>query len=824
MLKGVVILLLIILGGVIFFSIYNMVRKEKPVLTTVESEKPTLPEVCMLVGGMKANAMEGYLQQMDEVSMRDGITPITTDRELQLQIQPYDRTIRDVSYEVTDLTDGTLVENGTVADLEQDDTEITGKFVLQTPILMNQEYGLRITLTGGNGEEIYYYTRILQTGTEDFSPYLSFSEEFYQTALDKNRIEELTDYMESSADAANQTFHEMDISASLDQVSWGDLAPELVLEAVPEICEITQNTVSVKLEYVIRADGDSGEPEEYTVKDFFRMRNSEEKMYLLDFYRETNQIFTAGASAAYETGLNLGIGSPEPQIAESSSGNIAAFVVNGDLWTYNSKSGLAARVFSFRDAEGENDLRTEAQNYAIQIKNITDKGNVQFLVYGYFSSGQHEGQAGVALYQYDAAQNVQEEKLFIPLQKGFDWMRQNLGKTAYCTDDQLYLFLGTELIRADLQDGSYAVVQDALSPENYLASDSQKMAAWTDSGEETAASATLMDLETGEQIELKAPEGEKIRLFGFMNEDVVYGLVREEDILTDEAGNVVSGMYRLCISSADGQIAKDYQRDGLYITDVTNEENQLSLTLGSRTENGYTDAGSDHIMNNVSAQKKVTVSSIVTDKKETQVTISFAETEQAAELTAAYAEYLPSTEEQPELQLELPEELSQENMYYFVYGRGELLSVETQANRAIQKADEAAGTVLDSHQKYIWQRAGWADEYKINLDAVPQAVLTAGTMDASALQEALGDGYSVVNLSGCEKEDVYYLINQGYAVFGKTGEGESVLIVGYDLYNIWVYDPTAEDQMKAIGTNDSTEMFADAGNVFLGYEKNTAGV
>ena len=50
----------------------------------------------------------------------------------------------------------------------------------------------------------------------------------------------------------------------------------------------------------------------------------------------------------------------------------------------------------------------------------------------------------------------------------------------------------------------------------------------------------------------------------------------------------------------------------------------------------------------------------------------------------------------------------------------------------------------------------------------------------------------------------------------KTGADTSVVIVGYDEYNTWLYDPVKKETYP-YGMNDSTDLFQKAGNVFITY-------
>ena len=54
------------------------------------------------------------------------------------------------------------------------------------------------------------------------------------------------------------------------------------------------------------------------------------------------------------------------------------------------------------------------------------------------------------------------------------------------------------------------------------------------------------------------------------------------------------------------------------------------------------------------------------------------------------------------------------------------------------------------------------------------------------------------------------------AVIALTPTGESVVIVGYDMFNTILYNPATKETYY-YGINDSTNLFNSAGNVFYSY-------
>ena len=84
--------------------------------------------------------------------------------------------------------------------------------------------------------------------------------------------------------------------------------------------------------------------------------------------------------------------------------------------------------------------------------------------------------------------------------------------------------------------------------------------------EYASSSLTVMDLNSGEQRVEEAGNGQKIRALGFINEDLIYGLARDEDIVTDAAGNTTFAMHNVRIQNFEGEIVKEYQQDGIWVS------------------------------------------------------------------------------------------------------------------------------------------------------------------------------------------------------------------------------------------------------------------
>ena len=136
----------------------------------------------------------------------------------------------------------------------------------------------------------------------------------------------------------------------------------------------------------------------------------------------------------------------------------------------------------------------------------------------------------------------------------------------------------------------------------------------------------------------------------------------------------------------------------------------------------------------------------------------------------------------------------------------------------MKRADTQTGVVLNRAQQYVWERGNKKTKLQMNIEDVPESIRTAN-WKKKELQDSLGDMGTVIDLTGCTLDNVLYEVSAQRPVIAKTGENSSVVIVGYDEYNTYLYDP-ATGQISPYGMNDSTVLFESAGNVFLTYIEN----
>ena len=772
----------------------------------------TLPEVMVKIGSTQANKMYGYRQQMQTDFMRGSITPLDTTKKVSFEINPYADTVTGLAYEVRTSDGSKVMENRKIKNLTKEDNGcLSTEIEIGSDLRMNQEYSMQITLDTSEGE-VYYYTRVVSRTQLNTEAYLQFVKDFSTKCLDKEQADTLTGYLEAEDISGGTNYNNISISSGLSNISWGSLSPKLYMEGVPLIDDINETTASITLDYQVSAQDDEGKTEIYDVTEFYRMRYTETRIMLLDFKRSATKVFDPSQKVVSDAGLLLGVRDKNVTYASDSSGKIVAFEQDGDLWSYAPSSGKITRIFSFRKEE-DNDSRYVRNEHDIKIIRVADNGDVDFVLYGYMNRGVHEGYSGVCVYHYNSDRNVVEEKVFIPSTESYEFLKEDLGTLTYVNkNNQLFLLFAQKLYQVDIETGTSQVLEEGIKQNHFVVSDTKAHAAWLIESGDDAGKIREIEFDSLKTRDISPESGKNLRALGFMNEDLVYGILSDEDILTDANGHETEGISTFRIESFKGKVKKEYRQDGLYITNVTVGSTMMEFELSAKSgETSYVAQKKDTIMNNKkAAANTVKIELISASRTGVRVKLVFNTTKQTDSPLTMYAKVSSSDRKDIVLDTQIPQETA-----YYVYGQGGLNGIYTDPAKAVLRADTLGGVVLNRTQQYVWERGNKKTKMQIDTEGIPEIVLQ-GTYDIKTLKKSLKKTGTVIDLSGCSLDSVLYEISAQRPVIAKTVADTSVVIVGYDEYNTWLYDPVKKETYP-YGMNDSTDLFQKAGNVFITY-------
>lgn len=805
----VLVLLLVFVGAVVLFE--KLVNQSTP-SSAQDMENSTFPLVYMQNKGISYNCLHGYACEMDVTNIRDTVTVLGDSHELDIQIQPFSANVESVSYEVLSLDGTESLENTKVVQLKEESNYLTTTLKIQNNMLLNQEYILKLQVTTG-GRDVYFYTRLLLEDGLHLEAYLNFVTGFYEKCVNKTDEATLGSAVEPDETTDQKdTLAEMDIHSSVNRLMWGSLNPQIYYKPTPSLVDINGTTASFVLDYRISAINSEGTTEIYNVKEFYRLRYTDTRVFLLDFTRSTDEIFSAEGTVLNSKGINLGVTSQDVEFAIDEKRNVAAFVQEDELWTYQINAGRMTRVFGFPQKENM-DYRDFYDKNNIKILRVDSDGNVWFCVSGYMNRGRHEGENGIAVYYYEDASATVEEILFVKTMESYDMLKLDIGALAYITEkaDNFYLLLQGVIYRIDLATREYERVVDGINTECYTVSDSNRYVAWLKEGARFDSQTLYrMDLETGSVQEITCDVSDRIRPVAFMGEDLVYGVAHAADIDTTHEGSEVFPMYRLAIVGSDGEERKSYEPGTAYVLSVEQSENMLVLSRVTRTENGYEATTEDYIVSTDTGEEVATgTTTQASSVKESEVILRLGTTIRDTTVQTVNAKLLVDESTQ---EISIPTNKNREKLYY-VYAGGSLESVWTTAAEAIQRADEKVGVVINDEKEFVWERGNRAETAKISVDKIPQAI-QSGVMDLDTLESQLGK--VVIDLTGCTLEQVLYFVGNRHPVLAWTGT-ETVIITGYDDYGNLILLKPGETETYFYGPEDSKAMFEAAGNQFMTY-------
>ena len=769
------------------------------------------PEVMIDMNGTLINRMYGYAQPMQTDFTRDSVTPLDTSKKLTFKVNPYDSEVQSFSYEIRTSDGSKVLENKKIKNLSKEDRYLSVDVEIGSDLRMNQEYSMQIALEMKKSTA-YYYTRVVSRSQVHASDYAAFVKYFCEACLDKNSADALGSYLEPKTTGASTNYSGININSSLSEVSWGTLAPQLRQEGIPVIKEINETTASVTLEYQITSQNENEETEIYDVKEFYRMKYQDTRIYLLDFRRSANQVFDGILPVCSDDGIILGVRDKNVEYMMNDAATVIAFVQEGDLWSYSPGNEKINQIFSFRKAE-DGDFRDSRTQHDIKIVRVTDEGDIDFVLYGYMNRGSHEGYEGIGVYHYNHDKNVAEERAFIPVSESFEFLKKDLEKLSYVNEkNELFLILAKNLYKINIEDNSSEILEKGIKNANFVSSDNNDHAAWLVSEGDEKGNIKEIDFDTC-KTRLIAPQKEqKLRTVGFMNEDLIYGILDKSDILKDEEGHKSVGIRTLRIEDFDGNVKKEYQKDGFYITDISVGDTLIEFELSAKSgDTSYVAQKKDTIMNNKKAAANTVRTELVSASRTgVRVKLVFNMTKQTDSPLTMYAKVSSTDKKDIVLDTQIPQETA-----YYVYGQGELDSIYTDPAKAVQRADTLGGVVLNRAQQYVWERGNKKTKIQIGTEELPD-ILLQGTYDIKTLKKSLKKTGTVIDLSGCSLESVLYEVSAQRPVIAKTGTNTSVLIVGYDEYNTYLYDPVKKETYP-YGLNDSTDLFQKAGNVFITY-------
>jgi hypothetical protein len=428
-------------------------------------------------------------------------------------------------------------------------------------------------------------------------------------------------------------------------------------------------------------------------------------------------------------------------------------------------------------------------DFAIEILSTDAKGNTMFIVYGYMAKGAHEGQVGVALYSYDYEKNSVNELVFVPSDKPYNIFKDSVGKFAYMTSENLlYFMIGNSIYTVTMDSNEYMQLVTGLTAGNYIINEYNNILAWNENASVyDASSIRVIDVDAKKDYTIEAEDGDRVKVIGFIGNDLVYGVAHAADIYTDAAGQSVFPMYKINVvlyeedeetetSAEENDGIETYEKSNVYITNVTISENVMTFTRKTKNEDGsFSDLEEDKYVNRKGEDKEiVTLNTISTELKKMEVVLKLAYTITSDNDFSSASMGNISFVTANTLNLEQSEYIT--NPYY-VYGASGLEGIYRSGAEAITYANSIFGTVVEDNGELFWGRVNKPELAKLTDTTAIVA------KNYTSLESVMADtAIRAIDISGVDFSAVLYYGTVNLPVLTTIPDYGCVILSAYSGY------------------------------------------
>ena len=171
-----------ILSAVFILAIivFSFLNNRGSIDMTADMETATLPTVSFVSEGYKMNLLVGYKNEMRLPTMRDTITPLTIDGNVELNIQFYGQKVSSLVYEVYSL-------DGEQRIFKKTEEKVKEKMQLSIGDVLgeNTEAVLKLTLHINEKTPVYYYTRVVRSEEYSIKECLDYAQLLHTNMLER---------------------------------------------------------------------------------------------------------------------------------------------------------------------------------------------------------------------------------------------------------------------------------------------------------------------------------------------------------------------------------------------------------------------------------------------------------------------------------------------------------------------------------------------------------------------------------------------------------------------------------------------------------------
>ncbi len=844
---GRVVTRILVLICIFFGSIFvvNKIHNAGVEEVSVEMEQATLPIVYVRYDETFINTLHGYTGKVDTTYFRDTITPMDYGQTIELWADQGSENYDGYEYELRSQYQGDLIENGEVTEQQHEEGYDKIRITFRTQLEELQEYVLVLKAMSGEDTAVRYYTRVVVENDFHAGKLLEFVGNFNDALFDKEKAEGIiTKSIEPNEDGNNEYLSQVNIHSSFDTITFANLNPARLTKPIPSIKEIDDSYAIIQLKYMISAT-ENKVLENYYVTEDYRVRYVDEKtVYLLDYNRNQEALFTTDNVDITANCFKMGVVDEEDfQLVTADEEEKAAFVQARQLWYYDYKGGTITNVYGFCQDDNYTDSRVTYDENNIKILRMSDEGNLTFAVYGYMNRGEHEGKVGISVYQFDAEKDRMQEVLFIENNKPYNILKDDMETLLYLNKDgEFYYFDNDCIVKVDTTTlQSEIFIEDVLNEHLAVSEDNHLIGYPNQMLPENTDKATVLDLDTKESREITADAGERLETIGFVDKDLVLGKIREGDIETALDGTVTCPISSIDIIDENNKVVKEYGTTGVYVMNATAKDGVVYLNRVRKINGVFEPTTQDFITYKEEEEgDRITTAYKFSDNAYNQMYMSFPNYMFVVERPKLMITRAAVNEEDTTVKITF----DHTNKKYYTYGQGCYMTDYLSLNEAVRAAYENAGVVLDENGVIVWRKIAVKDYHtvadKIDLytvsdveDTLAACIYMMGVYEEknpefSAMQQDLADGVPPeqvilkytgrqgTDITGCDFENGLYYLCKDAPVITRFADGTYVLVTSYNGQKIRYINPLETPDIVE-PREEFEQKIRDSGNVFISY-------
>ena len=805
---------------------------------TTEMSTASFPTVSMLRGDKEINLLHGYGQELDEFGIREEITPLENNKNIDFIINTYSNKIIRIEYEVKDKTDNIIISSG---ELDSPETDNEGRqkvsLKLDTELSQKMDFMLKIRLVNEDGKKFVFFTTVKFVRGDEFAENFSFATKFWEATISKSDEKAIKPYLETNGSMDNESFAYVNIHSSYDVVTWGKIQLEALTKPTVTITENTENITGIVYKYIAKTTGES--PNYYFVREYYRINRFENTTYLIAYERRAEELYNPEKTSVSKSQLKLGItAETDVMYVLDKESKYLAFERGRTLWYYETNENKLKRIFSFI-GDDFLDERTYYDNHSIKVLRMEEGGDFYFIVYGYMNRGVYEGKTGIVLYKYLRDGDRIEEQAYIPVNLPASFFEGDLAEFSFVSAEQFFYFsLYDKIYSYSLIKRKLSVMAENVSGGSYMALSKNNHVVWQEVPDRTKVKKLIiMDLETRKRTEINADKGTVLGLLGKISGNFVYGVAYEKDIINRKGGNITIPYRRIVISNINGESLKNYEKKKVYITGINIVNATVELERVKKQDDKLVGIKNDYILNNdIKPRAEVSVVDRRTDKYLTEYYLTLpygSKLEKVPDISGTTLNTVITRD----LTIRLGENVKENSGKYFVNIGGEFKESSYKAADMIRLADKYMGYVLDFKGNLVWEAgristSAKADDIDVDYiydedDSIHSAIrllLTAKGVYIST-EELNKDGSAIavlesqpeitpVNLLGVDFSNIFYYIDKGTPVIAMKDDKTAVLITAYTPQNIEIMD-VKTGKKSLVDKKEAEKIFEAAGNIFI---------